>query len=147
MLEKIKILRQESGASLAEVRSALAESGWDLSRAKELLREKLGAIAEKKSHREVRAGVVEAYVHSNSRIGVLMELHCETDFVARNPEFRKLAHDLAMHIAAMAPQDAETLAKQEFIRDPLKKVDEVVRQAIGVFGENIKIGNFVRFEL
>ena len=147
MLEKIRILRRESGASLAEVRSALAESGGDISRAKELLREKLGAIAEKKSHREVRAGVVEAYVHSNGRIGVLMELHCETDFVARNPEFRKLAHDLAMHIAAMAPQDAETLVQQEFIRDPSKKVDEVVRQAIGVFGENIKIGNFVRFEL
>ncbi|MDP3727173.1 MAG: elongation factor Ts [bacterium] len=147
MIEKIKQLRDETGASLGEIRSALASSGGDLARAKTLLAEKLGAIAAKKSGREVKAGVVDAYVHSNGRIGVLLELHCETDFVARNPEFRHLAHELAMHVAAMAPANAEELAGQEFIRDPGKKAGDLVREAVGKFGENIQIGNFTRFEL
>ena len=147
MLEHIKRLRDETGASIAEIRSALEDSGEDLAKAKELLRAKLGALAEKKASRAVRAGVVDAYVHSHGRIGALVELHCETDFVARNPQFRALAHDLAMHIAAMAPRDRDSLEAQEYIKDPARSVREIVEEAIGIFGENIKIGNFSRFEL
>ena len=147
MLEHIKRLRDETGASIAEIRSALENSGENLAKAKELLRVKLGAVAEKKASRAVRAGVVDAYVHSNGRIGALVELHCETDFVARNPQFRALAHDLAMHIAAMAPRDRDSLEAQEYIKDPARSVREIVEEAIGIFGENIKIGNFSRFEL
>lgn len=147
MIDEIKQLREETGASIGEIRSALAESGGDRDRAREILARKLGVIAEKKAGREVRAGVVDAYVHSNGRIGVLVELQCETDFVARNPEFRKLAHGLAMHIAAMAPGDADALVLQDSIHQPGKSVGEIVREAIGRFGENIKIGNFSRFEL
>lgn len=147
MIDQIKQLREETGASIGEIRSALAESGGDRDRAREILARKLGVIAEKKAGREVRAGVVDAYIHSNGRIGVLVELQCETDFVARNPEFRKLAHDLAMHIAAMAPGDVDELAFQDSIHQPGKPIGEIVREAIGKFGENIKIGNFSRFEL
>ena len=147
MLDKIKQLRSESGASIAAVRAALSEGHGDLAAARAILREKVGALARGKSEREVRAGVVEAYVHSNSRIGVLVELQCETDFVARNPDFRRLAHDLAMHIAAMAPANATELAEQEFIRAPSRQVGDILREAVGTFGENIKVGNFVRYEL
>lgn len=147
MIDKIKQLREETGASLGEIQAALAASGEDMERARTVLSEKLGAIAAKKANREMKAGVVDAYVHSNGRIGVLLELHSETDFVARNPEFRQLAHDLSMHIAAMAPENAEELAEQEFIRDPKKKVGDLIKEAVGKFGENIKVGSFTRFEL
>ena len=147
MIGKVKQLREETGASLGEIQSALASSGGDMEQARAILSEKLGAIAAKKAGRETKAGVVDAYVHSNGKLGVLLELHSETDFVARNPEFRQLAHDLSMHIAAMAPADTNELAGQEFIRDPQKKVGDLVREAIGKFGENIKVGNFTRFEL
>lgn len=147
MLEKIKQLRDETGASIGEIRAALAESGGEVTKAKEALRKKLGAIAERKVSRSVGAGVVDAYVHSNSRIGVLLEFYCETDFVARNAEFRALAHDIAMHIAAMAPADADALNAQEYIKDPSRRIGDIVRESIGKFGENIKIGNFARFEI
>lgn len=147
MIDEIKQLREETGASLGEIRSALAESGGDLGRARERLAQRMGAIAERKADREVRAGAVDAYVHSNGRIGAMVELQCETDFVARNPEFRKLVHDLAMHVAAMAPAHGEELALQDSIHQPGKPIGEIIREAIGKFGENIKIGNFVRFEL
>ena len=147
MIGKVKQLREETGASLGEIQSALASSGGDMEQARAILSEKLGAIAAKKAGRETKAGVVDAYVHSNGKLGVLLELHSETDFVARNPEFRQLAHDLSMHIAAMAPADTDELAGQEFIRDPKKKVGDLVKEAVGKFGENIKVGNFTRFEL
>lgn len=147
MIDAIKQLREETGASIGEIRSALAESGGDAHAARVLLSEKLGAIAAKKSSREVRAGLVDAYLHGNGKIGAMLELQCETDFVARNPEFRSLAHDLAMHIAAMAPENRNELLEQDFIKDPSKRIKAVLDEAIGKFGENIKVGNFSRFEL
>lgn len=147
MLEKIKQLRDETGASLSEIRAALHEAGEDLSRAKELLKQKLGAIAERKVAREVKTGIVDAYVHGNGRVGALVELLCETDFVALNPNFRQLAHELAMQIAAAAPADRRELESQEYIRDPARRVGDIVREAAGKFGENIKIGTFHRLEL
>jgi len=147
MIEYVKQLREETGASIGEIRSALAEANQDIVRAREVLKSRIGAIADKKAAREVKAGIVDAYIHGNGRIGALTELHCETDFVARNPKFRELAHDIAMHVAAMAPRDRETLEAQEFIRDPKRTVGDLVREAVGTFGENIRIGNFVRFEL
>jgi elongation factor Ts len=103
-------------------------------------------MAEKKATREVRAGLVDAYVHSNGKIGVHLELLCETDFVARNPEFKKLAHDLAMHIAAMAPEHLAALEGQDSIHQPGKSIRDVVREAIGKFGENIRVGDFTRLD-
>ena len=114
MLDKIKLLREETGASIGEIRSALEESGGDLTRAREAMKRKFGAMAEKKASREVKAGVIEAYVHSDGRLGALVELLCETDFVARHEDFRRAAHDIAMHIAAAAPADSQILLEQEF---------------------------------
>lgn len=147
MIDKIKQLREETGASVEEIRAALAESDGDVARARERLAAKLGALAEKRASREVRAGFVDAYIHSTGRVGAMVELYCETDFVARNPEFRKLAHELAMQIAALAPSNTEALLNHESIRQPGRTVGQILKEAIGKFGENIKIGNFTRFEL
>lgn len=116
-------------------------------RAKALIEERLGSAAGKRTGRETGAGIVEAYIHSNARIGTLIALCCETDFVARNPEFRMLAHDIAMHVAAMAPADPAALAAQSFIRDPAKTINDLINESIGRFGENIRIAEFARFEI
>ncbi len=147
MIEKIKQLREKTGASIGEIQQALEESGGDVQRATSRLAERLGTIAEKKRERKLKAGLVDAYVHSNGRIGVLIEVQCETDFVARNPEFREFVHDLALHAAAMEPKDVETLLEQEFVKDPGRRVSAVLDQAIGKFGENITITRFSRFEV
>lgn len=147
MIDKIKQLRDETGASVGEIQRALTEAGGDMAQARHRLAAKLGAIAEKKSSRAVRSGVVDSYIHSNARVGAMVELQCETDFVARNPEFKELAHDIAMHVAAMAPAHVDELAAQDSVHQPGRAIGDIVREAAGTFGENIKIGNFVRFEL
>src|SRR3989344_1594399 len=99
----IKELREKTGAGIADVKKALEESSGDAAKAELWLERKLGSTAIKKASRETKAGIVETYLHSNGRIGSMVELFCETDFVARNPDFKALAHDLAMHVAAMSP--------------------------------------------
>ena len=101
--EKIKRLRDSTGLSFGEINKALAESGGDESKAMDILKVRGALSAAKRSSRSVKEGVVEAYVHSTKKLAVLVEVLCETDFVARNVEFQKLAHDVAMHIAAMKP--------------------------------------------
>lgn len=99
----IKKLRDKTGAGIADVKKALEESGGDAAKAESLLERRLGSAAIKKAGRDTKAGIIETYLHSNGRIGSMVELFCETDFVSRNPDFKALAHDLAMHIAAMRP--------------------------------------------
>lgn len=118
-----------------------------MEKAAQWLEKKLGSLAVKRAGRETRAGVVDAYIHSNGRMGVMLELYCETDFVARNPAFHKLAHDLAMHITAMNPEDEPLLLAEPFVKEEGKTVGDLINEAIGKFGENIKIGRFIRFEL
>jgi elongation factor Ts len=189
---QIKELREKTGASISDVKKALEENGGDMDKAYAWLERKLGSSAVKKAGREIKAGLIEAYIHSNGRIGSLVEVGCETDFVARNPQFREFAHDIAMHIAAMSPVylsietvpqnlwEAErmrvaeevrglnkpahileeiidgklkahfgalSLLSQPFIKDQDKTVGDVVNETIGKFGENIKIGRFIRFEI
>ena len=145
--QQIKILRDKTGAGVSDIKTALEQAGGDLGRAEAIIAEQLGTGAGKRSGRETGAGVVDAYIHSNGRIGALAELWCETDFVARNPGFRTLAHDIAMQIAATAPADEEALLFSPFIKDEAKTVGDLVKEAGGRFGENIKIGKFIRFEL
>lgn len=145
--QQIKELREKTGAGVADVKKALEESGGDMEKAYVWIEEKLGSSALKKSARETRAGLVDAYIHSNGRLGVLAELYCETDFVARNPAFKELVHEIAMHIAAMAPDGPDSLLLQPFVKNESKTVGEIINEAIGKFGENIKIGEFVRFEI
>lgn len=145
--QQIKKLREKTGAGIADVKKALEESGGDEAKAMAWLEEKLGSIAAKKAEREIKAGLVEAYIHSNGRIGALVEVGSETDFVARNPQFKEFAHDLAMQIAAMDPKSKEDLLAQPFIKDAGKTVGDLINEAIGRFGENIKLGKFTRFEI
>ena len=102
-IELLKKLRQETGVSFAECKKALDESGGDLEKAKEILRKKGQKIAELKSQRETHQGIIESYIHPNKKVGVLLDLRCESDFVARSDEFQKLAHEIVLQIAAMKP--------------------------------------------
>jgi len=146
-IEQIKQLREESQASIADCRKALEETSGDYKKALDWLRKRGAEIAEKKAERETSQGVVEAYVHGNGKIGVLVTLLCETDFVARTDEFKKLAHEVAMQISAMNPKDVKALLSQEYIRDSKLTIDELIKETIGKIGENIKVREFSRIEL
>lgn len=142
----IKQLREKTGAGVADIREALEESSNDLKKAEELLHQKGFEKAAKKSDRETNSGLIDSYIHQG-RVGVLVELLCETDFVARTEEFKTLAHEIAMQVASMNPKDALALSKQEYIRDPEKTIGDLVKEAIAKLGENIIVARFTRFEL
>ncbi len=143
----IKQLREETQASIADCRKALEESEGDYKKAQEWLRKRGAEIAEKKKERETAEGVVESYVHGNGKIGVIVSVLCETDFVARTDEFKKLAHEIAMQISAMNPKDVDALLAQEYIRDSKLTINDLIKEAIGKIGENIKVREFSRIEL
>ena len=146
-IEKIKNLRDSTGLSFNEIRKALDETGGDEQRAREILNKRGAQIAAKKSARQAKEGVVVSYIHSTRKIGSMVELLCETDFVARNIEFQKLAHELAMHIAAMKPDSVENLLAQPFVRDQDTTVLELINQHVAKLGENIQVGRFEIFEI
>ncbi len=145
-----------------DCRNALLEVEGDTEKALQILKEKGMLKAEKKAERATSQGLIEAYIHTGGRIGAMVEVNCETDFVARTDEFKELAHDLAMQVAALSPQfiteeeipegaDVEPqtacLLLQPFIRDPDKSVRDVVIETVVKVGENIKVSRFARFEL
>ncbi len=139
-------LRKATGAGVMECKRALEEAGGDFEKAVQIIKERGIVIAEKKGDRKTGAGILESYIH-NDRVGVLLELRSETDFVARSEPFRKLAHELAMQIAAMNPKDIEDLLRQPYIKDESVKVEKLVKQTIAEVGENIKVERFCRYEL
>jgi elongation factor Ts len=169
----VKQLREQTGAGIMDCKRALQESEGDLSRASGILKQQGLAKAEKKAGRATMQGVVEPYIHAGGRIGSLVEVNCETDFVARTPDFRNLAHDVAMQVAATSPRyvsaddipademaslEAEyggkkqalqvaSLLDQPFIKDPKSTISDLVRNQIATLGENIIIRRFSRFEL
>jgi len=148
MTELIKKLREQTGAGVMDVKKALEEAKGDKKRALEILKSRGLEIVGKKAERTTSQGRVEAYLHGNPpSIGVLVELLCETDFVAKTPEFAALAKEVAMQIASMDPTNVEDLLKQEYIREPGKTIQDLVNEAIHKFGENIRIGRFVRYKL
>jgi len=188
--QMVKELREKTGAGMMECKKALEESGGDFNKAIEYLRQKGLATAQKKAGRTATEGIITSYIHMD-KIGVLLELNCETDFVARNEEFRQLAKDIAMHIAAANPQyiskedvpqeiiekekeiykaqitsnkppqvvekiiegklekffEDMCLLNQPFIREPEKKIKDLITEKIAKFGENIVIRRFVRFQV
>jgi len=144
--EQIKELRDRTGISVAQCKKALEEGGGDMDKALAILKTQGAAIAEKKSSRVLAAGKVSAYIHSNGNMGTLVEVHSETDFVAKNPEFKILADDLAMHIAAMNPVDSVELLEQPFIKDPSLTIKDLIQNHVQKFGERIEIVRFVRFD-
>jgi len=144
--QDIITLREETGAGVMDCKKALEEANGNLEEAKKIIFSKGAAKAEKKSERKTGAGILEAYVH-NRRIGVLVEVRCETDFVARNDEFRSFARDVAMQIASMAPEDVEALLAQPFIKDESVTIGDMLTRMIAKIGENMKIERFCRYEL
>jgi elongation factor Ts len=190
--ELVKELREKTGASIMECRNALVEVKGDLEKAVENLRKRGKEKAAKKADRATAEGVVVSYIHSNKKIGAMVELLCETDFVAKNSEFQELAYDLAMHIAATNPKylsfenvdekekseyekfareefssenkpaeilekmvsgkvkkhfDEISLLSQPFVKNPDATVGDLIKEKIAKIGENIQVGNFVRFEV
>jgi elongation factor Ts len=161
----VKALREKTSAGVLDCRQALLNTDGDVQEALELLRQRGLAIAEKKASRTVGQGIIEAYVHHGGQIGAMVEVNCETDFVAHTSEFKELAHNLALQIAAMSPkfisseEESSTggegeedpqktcLLLQPFIRDDSKSVKEVIAETIAKVGENIKVRRFARFEL
>ncbi len=146
-LELLKKLRNETSASVSDCRRALDESQGDYKKALAWLKERAAKIAEKKADRATSEGLVEAYIHAGGKVGAIVELLCETDFVAKTDEFKKLAREVAMQVAAMNPEDTETLMKQEYIRDSSQTIEQLVKEVIGKLGENITIKRFVRFAI
>lgn len=144
--DQIKELRAKTGAGVMDAKTALEESNGDVAKAEEWLKQKGLASAAKKSQRETKQGLVDAYIH-NGRIGVLLEINCETDFVARTDDFKQLCHDVALQIASMEPESVKALLEQDFIKDPSQTILDLVKGAIAKIGENIVINRFVRYEL
>jgi elongation factor Ts len=160
---RVKELRDKSGAGVMACRNALLEAAGDSEKALQILKEKGILKAQKKAERTTKQGLVESYIHAGGRIGALIEVNCETDFVARTAEFKELAHNLAMQITAMPPQfisrdevpeetddiELETacLLLQPYIKDTTKTVQDAIIETIAKIGENIKVTRFARFEL
>ncbi|MEI7621227.1 MAG: translation elongation factor Ts [Candidatus Moraniibacteriota bacterium] len=192
MLELIKKIRERTGAGMVAVKKAIDEAGGNEEKAIEILRKQGAGKALKRADKEAKEGVIVSYIHSNNRMGTLLKLLCETDFVARNEDFQQLAKDIAMHATALAPKfikpeevsaelvekekeiwaaqlanegkPAEMLEKimagkekkfreesalltQAFVKDPSKTVGDLIVENVGKMGENIQIGEIVRFEL
>lgn len=160
--DRIKELREQSGAGIMDCRNALLEAQSDIDKALQILKRRNLFVAEKKRKRTTLQGLVEAYVHAGGRIGAMVEVNCETDFAARTDEFQELAHHLAMQVAAMSPQfisreeipdgadveaEVDCLLHQPFIKNPDMSVQDVINETIARVGENIKVGRFARFAL
>lgn len=145
MIDNIKKIRDQTGLSVADIKTALEKAGGDKKKALEILSSRGHEIAKKKASRAAKEGVVETYIHSNRKVGATIVLHCETDFVAKSPDFLELAHDLAMQIVSMNPKDADELMGQPFIKDQNLTVKELINKYIAKLGENIKVGDFLYF--
>jgi elongation factor Ts len=171
--DQVKQLREKTGAGIMDSKRALQESGGDMGKAESLLKQQGLAKAGKKGDREALQGVVEPYVHGGGRIGAIVEVNCETDFVARTADFKALAHDIAMQVTAMNPRyvtidqvpdeawsqleadygsrdnaaKAVVLMEQPFIRDGKNTIGDLVKEGIAKLGENIQVTRFSRFEL
>jgi len=143
----VKELREKTGLSVLECKKALEQAEGDQAKAINILSAQTQAQAEKKSERQAQQGIIEAYIHQNGKVGVLLELFCETDFVANNKIFKELAHNIAMQIAALNAQDASQLLDQQFIKNPEKTIKDTINDYIVKLGENIKIGKFIRLEI
>lgn len=139
-------LRQRTGVGMMDAKKALVEAGGDIEKAIAALKAKGAASADKKASREASEGVIESYVHAG-RIGVIVEVNCETDFVARNPEFKEFAHEVAMQICSMMPETVDELYAQNYIKEPSKTIEQMRNELIQKIGENIQVKRFVRYEL
>lgn len=146
-LQKIKQLRSNTGVSIALCNKALTEAKDDLKKAEELLKKWGLELADKKQGRETDQGAVSTYIHHNKKVGAMVVLSCETDFVAKNQDFLSLAYNLAMQIASMKPKTVKELLEQKYIKDQAIKISDLLKSNITKLGENIQISKFTRFEI
>jgi len=146
MSDDIKKLRDMTGAGVMDCQKALKEANGDFDKALEFIHERGEIIAQKKKERATGAGILKSYIH-NGRVGVLLEVRCETDFVARGEDFQGLANDVVMQIAAMSPENVEELLKQPYIKDESITIEDIIKKVIAKTGENMKIERFCRYEL
>ncbi len=137
----VKELRNKTGVSVMECKKALEEAGGDMNKALKVLRERSADSMRKKAGRELGAGTVASYVHNNAQVGAIVLLLCETDFVSKNEEFTALAREVAMHAAAMKPENIEELLLQPFIKDTSKTIADLISGATQKFGERIEISS------
>ena len=146
-IEDLKKLREATSAGVADCRQALEDAGGNYEKAKKLLIERGLEKAAKKEGKETSQGVIASYVHATGKVGVLLELRCETDFVERTDEFKNLAHELTLQIAAMNPRDVKALLASPYIRDAGQTMEQLVKITIAKVGENITIARFTRMQL
>ena len=145
-LSLLKKLRNETGISFSDCKRALEETNNNYEKALEWLRKHGIEKAGKKAERATSQGLLESYTHGNGKIVAVVELLCETDFVARTDEFKRLAKEIAMQVSAMNPKDIESLLKQEYIRDSSKTIEDLIKENIAKIGENIVLKRFHRME-
>ena len=160
--DRVKELRGQSGAGIMDCKNALLEAEGEIEKALQILKERSLFIVEKKANRSVTQGIIEAYIHTGGRIGAMIEVNCETDFVARTDEFKELAHLLAMQVAAQCPQfiskeevpegagmepQEACLLLQPCIKCPDRSIQDIIAETIASVGENIKVSRFARFEI
>jgi elongation factor Ts len=147
MVEDIRQLREETSCGVIECKKALEESKGDFQKAKDLLRKRGLEMAAKKSDRVAKEGRVEAYIHNGNKIGVVVEVNCETDFVARNDDFIAFTKNLSMHIAAMNPENVQALLAQPFVKEPSKNIQDLLNELVAKIGENIQVNRFIRYKV
>ena len=145
-IDQIKQLRDETGISISECKKALEEGQGSIEKAKEILKKWGKEFASKKSDRTTGQGLVDVYSHANGRIGVMVELRCETDFVAKSADFKNLAHELCLQFAAMG-DEPETLLTSPWIKDSSKTVKDLIETVVAKVGENILVKRVVRFQI
>lgn len=143
--EDVKRLREDTGAGMMDCKKALDESQGDYEAAKEIVRQRGLAKAEKKADRETKEGYIACYVHGTNKVAAMVEILCETDFVARNPEFQTMAKDVAMQVVAMGAESVDELLKQEFIKNPLVTIEEMVKELSGKIGERFVVNRYVKY--
>ena len=161
-VDSIKALRDRTGVGIMDCKRALQQAEGDIEKAEEILRRQGMASAAKKASRQTNQGLIDSYIHSGGRIGAMVEVNCESDFVARTDDFKRLAHDLAMQVAAMAPAYLDSadmpegsdgnpqeacLMQQSYIKDPTMTVQDLVNEMVGKLGENVRVRRFSRFSL
>lgn len=145
-IDQIKKLRQETGISVSECKKVLEEAGGDAGKAKEILKKWGRELAQKKAARQTLQGLVDSYIHPNKKVGAMIELRCETDFVAKSPDFQKLAHELCLQIAAIDTEETPIM-EQPWIKDAAKTIKDLIEEYIAKLGENIVLEKFIRYEL
>lgn len=146
-VDQIKALRAKTGLGIHDVKSALEHANGDEEKAIAWLKKKGLSTAAKKADRATSQGLIDTYIHGGGRIGAMVEVNCETDFVARNDDFKVFVHDIALQVASMNPQSVDELLKQDFFKDASKTIEGYLNETIAKIGENMKINRINRFEL